>query len=112
MLNGDLNERAALARRRTCLGVMVGLLTVATALWLTGCAREPSQAQHTVAEYRANPDLRREVFARCTNDPGTLGKTPDCVNAGEAQRVEDISSVRDSPPIQLPRPENEPAGRQ
>lgn len=74
------------------------------ALGLACCARQPEQAQHTVDEYRANADLRREQFARCTNDPGTLGKTPDCVNAREAQRFEDIGSVRDTPPIQLPRP--------
>jgi hypothetical protein len=78
----------------------------AVALGLACCARQPEQAQHTVAEYRANADLRREQFARCTNDPGTLGKTPDCVNAREAQRLEDIGSVRDAPPIQLPQPES------
>jgi hypothetical protein len=74
------------------------------ALGLTCCARQPEAAQHTVAEYRANADLRREQFARCTNDPGTLGKTPDCVNALEAERLVDIGSVRDTPPIELPRP--------
>ena len=74
------------------------------ALGLTCCARQPDVAQHTVAEYRANADLRREQFARCTNDPGTLGKTPDCVNARDAQRLEDIGSVRNTPPIELPRP--------
>jgi hypothetical protein len=74
------------------------------ALGLTCCARQPEVAQHTVAEYRANGDLRREQFARCTNDPGTLGKTPDCINAREAERQEDIGSVRDTPPIGLPRP--------
>jgi hypothetical protein len=73
-------------------------------LGLACCARQPEAAQHTVAEYRANADLRREQFARCTNNPGTLGKTPDCVNAREAQRLEDIRSVRNTPPIELPRP--------
>jgi len=83
------------------LGVSAAMLV---ALGLTCCARQPEQAQHTVAEYRANADLRREQFARCANDPGTLGKTPDCVNARDAQRLVDIGSVRDTPPIQLPRP--------
>ncbi len=73
-------------------------------LGLTCCAPQPQPAQHTVAEYRANADLRREQFARCTNDPGTLGKTPDCVNAREAQRLEDMGSVRNTPAIGLPRP--------
>jgi len=90
---------------RTTLNRKLGV-SVATvvALGLTSCARQPEVAQHTVAEYRANADLRRQQFARCTNDPGTLGKTPDCVNAREAQRLADIGSVRDTPPIQLPRP--------
>ncbi len=105
MLNGDLNELAALASQRTLPGLLAGVLAVAAALGLTGCTREPAQAQHTVAEYRANADLRREEFARCANDPGTLGKTPDCVNARDAQRIDDIGSVRDTPPIGLPRPD-------
>jgi len=105
MLNGDLSELAALAWYRTFAFAVTGLLAVATALWLTGCTREPPQAEHTVAEYRANADLRHETFARCTNDPGTLRSTPDCVNAKEAQRQEDIGSVRSTPPIGLPRPD-------
>ena len=86
------------------LPARAGLLAIVTALALTGCTQEQQPAQHTVAEYRANADLRREEFARCTNDPGTLGKTPDCINAREAQRQADIGSVRDTPPLQLPRP--------
>lgn len=90
--------------RRTLNQTLGVSAAIVVALGLTCCARQPQAAQHTVAEYRANADLRREQFARCTNDPGTLGNTPDCVNAREAQRLEDIGSVRDTPPIQLPRP--------
>jgi hypothetical protein len=90
---------------RTTLNRTFGVSAAAiVVLTLTCCARQPEQAQHTVAEYRANVALRREQFARCTNDPGTLGETPDCVNARQAQRLEEIGSVRDTPPIQLPRP--------
>jgi hypothetical protein len=90
---------------RTSLNRTVGAsAATVVALGLSCCARQPEQAQHTVAEYRANADLRREQFARCANDLGTLGKTPDCVNAQQAQRLEDIGSVRDTSPIQLPRP--------
>jgi hypothetical protein len=80
------------------------LLSIAAALSVVCCTREPQPAQHTVAEYQSNADLRREQFARCSNDPGTLGKTPDCVNAREAQRLEDMSSVRNLPPVGLPPP--------
>jgi len=71
---------------------------------LGGCARESSSAAHTVADYRANGVLRKEAFARCANDPGTLGETPDCVNVREAQRLEDLGSIRNTPPIKLPPP--------
>jgi hypothetical protein len=67
-------------------------------------ACEAPVAQHTVGEYRANPALRREQMALCMNDPGTLGGTPNCINAREAQRLEDSRSVRDLPPVQLPGP--------
>jgi hypothetical protein len=83
--------------------VAVTLVTI-TAVSIFGCTREPPVAQHTVGEYQSNPDLRREQFARCANDPGTLGKTPDCVNAREAQGLEDMRSVRDLPPVGLPPP--------
>jgi len=34
--------------------------------------------------------------------PGTLGRTPDCINAREATRLEETRSVRALPPIELP----------
>jgi len=105
MFDGDFHELALLAWRRTYAALFIGLLAVGAVLIFTSCARQSEQAQHTVAEYRANPGLRREQLARCTNDPGTLGKTPDCVNAWEAQREEDVGSVRDNPSLGLPRPD-------
>lgn len=106
MLGEPLNEDAMRAPSNPNRGLLIAvLLALAAAGGLAGCTREPPPAQHTVAEYRANPTLRREQFARCANDPGTLQGTPDCVNAREASRLEAVGSVRDTPPIQLPRPE-------
>lgn len=82
----------------------VALFAFGVTVTITCCTRQPASAQHTVAEYRANAALRREQFARCVNDPGSLGQTPDCINAREASRLEDIGSVRDTPPIHLPTP--------
>lgn len=65
------------------------------------CTPEADVARHTVEEYRADAELRRQVFAECVNDPGTLGQTPDCVNAIEAERLESRGSLRDQPPIGL-----------
>lgn len=70
-------------------------------LGTTGCTRESDTAHHTVEQYRADKSLRQEVFGKCTDDPGTLGTTPDCINAREAERLESYGSLRDSGPIGL-----------
>jgi len=78
----------------------------AMAIWgaMASCTREPESVHHTVAEYRADPDWRREEVALCANDPGTLGRTADCINAREADRLEGIGSVRGLPPVGLSSP--------
>jgi hypothetical protein len=68
---------------------------------LAGCSREADVARHTVEEYRADRTLRQEMFKKCANDPGTLGKTADCINAQEAERLESYGSLRNSGPIGL-----------
>jgi hypothetical protein len=73
----------------------IALVAVAGA----ACAPQPEQARHTVQAYRADDGLRKAQMDRCKNDPGTLGRTPDCVNAREAARIEDIGSFRDLPPL-------------
>jgi len=87
-------------RRTHTLSYALAVVTLAIA----SCSRQPESASHTVADYRGNPDLRREQLARCTNDPGTLGQTPDCINAREAGRLEENYSIRGVPPVQLPNP--------
>lgn len=72
-----------------------------TVLLLHGCSPGVEAARHTVAEYRADAELRRATFTRCVNDPGTLGETPDCVNAREAERLESRGSLRDQAPVGL-----------
>ena len=76
-------------------------LTALFLLGLVGCSRQPEEARHTVEEYRANKSLRLETFKRCADDPGSLGKSPDCINAREAERLESIGSLRDSKPLGL-----------
>ena len=68
---------------------------------VVGCTREAAVARHTVDEYRVNRSLRKETFEACIHDPGTLGSTPDCINAREAERMESMGSLRDSGPIGL-----------
>jgi hypothetical protein len=38
----------------------------------------------------------------CLNDPGTLERTPDCVNAKEAERRAGIGSLKSLAPLKLP----------
>lgn len=78
--------------------LLIGAMTV---LGGVGCTQDPQIARYTVQEYRADAVLRREVFARCTNDPGTHGDSADCVNAIEAERLESRGSLRDAPTIGL-----------
>jgi hypothetical protein len=64
-------------------------------------ACSPEQARHTVEEYRADAELRHAQVARCHSDPGTLKKTPDCINAQQASALEDRLRLRDMPAIGL-----------
>lgn len=77
--------------RASCL-VVAGVL-------VSACAPEP--AQYTVDQYRANVELRHAQVERCRNDPGSLAKTPDCINARQAAAFEDRVRLRDAPPIGL-----------
>jgi hypothetical protein len=81
---------------RMCLGFAV------TALSAAGCAPAPDRASHTVEDYKQDAQLRREDLARCTADPGSLGKSADCVNVREAERSIGVGSLRDLPPLRLP----------
>jgi hypothetical protein len=80
----------------------VRFVVFAGAVAVSACSPSPDKARYTVAEYRADSALRHEALKHCLNDPGTLGKTPDCVNAREASRLEDTQSLRELPPVRLP----------
>lgn len=82
-------------------GTLVLILLASLAGGAASCTPGPPVAKHTVPEYRADADLRREVVARCMNDPGGLGQTPDCMNAREAERLESHGSLREQAPIGL-----------
>jgi hypothetical protein len=82
---------------RICLGFVV------TAMSAAGCAPVPDQARHSVEDYATDPALRHETLARCNADPGTLGKSADCVNVKEAERRVGIGSLRELTPLDLPK---------
>ncbi len=80
---------------------MKTLISALAAFSAAACTPDADVARHTVEEYRADAELRREVFAACANDPGTNAESADCVNASEAERLESRGSLRDLPPIGL-----------
>ena len=82
---------------RLCLEIVVTLSAV------TACAPAPKQAQHTVDYYRSHAALRGEMLKQCGNDPGDLGRTPDCINARAAENIEGIGSLKSLPPMGLPK---------
>src|SRR5688572_15900337 len=57
-------------------------------IWATvtlGCTQSPEKARHTIDEYLADDAMRQKQVALCVNDPGSIGKTPDCINATRAE---------------------------
>ena len=81
---------------RICLGLVVTILSTAS------CAPAPDRARHTVVEYAKDAALRHRQMALCTNDPGTVGRSADCINAREAERAASVGSLRTLPPLKLP----------
>jgi hypothetical protein len=70
----------------TKLGVTAALAFMA----LAGCQQKPPIANVdrviTVAEFKANPQLRREILTACANNPGESGQHPNCINVKQAER--------------------------
>ena len=80
---------------------MTAIVAALATVSIGACKRDVNVARYTVAEYRANAGLRQEVVVKCSNDPGTLGQTADCINAREAERLESRGSLRNQPPVGL-----------
>ena len=74
---------------------------VATVLVLAVTACSPDRARYTVDEYRADSTLRHSQMELCKDDPGSLAKTPDCINARQAAALEDRVRLREMPPVGL-----------
>lgn len=77
-------------------------LWFATVLPLMGACGSSSGPVRTVSYFQAHPKEREMVFKRCADDPGSLGKTPECVNVSQAEALEGIGSFRHLAPMQFP----------
>jgi len=72
-------------------------------LALAACNRTPGGGGTlTVDYYRAHAAERAATLSTCANDPGHLRDSPNCVNAREAARVEDVGSLKSLPPMGIP----------
>lgn len=85
---------------------MKRLIPLLLPLAVTGCVKvEPATAVtevdrvYTVGEFLAQPDLRKQVSAVCSNDPGQLGQDPNCLNVRRADRIASAGSTADMPRI-------------
>jgi hypothetical protein len=75
-------------------------------LVVAGCS--PEEPVRTVSWFREHPEERKAILARCSDDPGHLRQTPNCVNASQAEGQESIGHWKDLPPLDLPLPEKRP----
>lgn len=71
------------------------------------CARQEVEPARDVAFYRGHAEERHEMMARCSNDPGGIGQTANCINARQAARIEDRTRLRDVPSMGLSDPPKE-----
>ncbi len=74
----------------------IGILAVLTACDNGGGLTSSAPATHDVQYYLDHPDDRRTAIAECDNDPGSLGDSPNCVNAYEADEQALNRSIRDA----------------
>jgi hypothetical protein len=60
------------------LSILISLLV------LSACAK--TEQTHTVSEYFKNPALMNADHKNCHDNYGSIGQTPNCINADQAHR--------------------------
>ena len=83
---------------RMCLGFVV------TAISAVGCAPVPDRSTRTVDYYTGHAKERQTMVEECTNNPGELASSPNCINAMASARLAGQASLRTIPPLELPPP--------
>jgi len=79
------------------LGGLVSLIFA-----VPGCSGgSPREETYTVDYFRSHSEVREAKLRACSDNPGELGATPNCVNAQRAGELEGIGSLRDLPPMGL-----------
>lgn len=65
-------------------------------LSLTGCTKEILDPVQEVDWYKTHEAERKDMLAKCHNNPGQLALTPNCVNAEQAWKEVMATSTRSS----------------
>ncbi len=67
------------------------VIAIFSGVVLTGCfeetPKEKKEEVHTVAWFLEHQDVMNTTLEKCSNNPGELLQTPNCINAIEARRV-------------------------
>ena len=50
----------------------------------------------TVSYFLAHPEELQATWNRCRNDPGSLGRSSECVNVAEARKQRTANEMRDA----------------
>lgn len=74
------------------------LFLVLVLVAVAGCKPDPLAPTRDVAHFKAHPDERADVLAKCEADPGHLKEHPNCVNARQAQWDESMNSDNNAVP--------------
>ena len=73
------------------------ILVIAVAATLTGCNEvERGQSTKTVGWFLDHRDELALALKTCRDNPGELGKTPNCINANEARNKITIQEMKDA----------------
>lgn len=80
--------------------ICILLDSLLVSLALAGCVKEDLSSAnpvgdrvYTVDEFLAKPELRKEIFAQCANDPGRTASNPNCVNVISAERIASVGTT-------------------
>jgi hypothetical protein len=73
------------------------ILVITVAATLTGCNEaDRSEQTKTVGWFLVHRDELAVTIKACRENPGELGKTPNCINANEARNKITIQEMKDA----------------
>ncbi|HCG7560661.1 TPA: EexN family lipoprotein [Vibrio parahaemolyticus] len=82
--------------KSSCARKILMLALVSSSLILTGCfeGEKSIESVQTVEWFKSHNNERQAVVKNCTNNPGELSETPNCINALKAEKQLSSGSLR------------------